>query len=284
MRNKNRTARKLKSLPSMEEIVPFIMVNRSGSQIFFRDTLEIERVERFIREKQHEGMINLSLLHVLIAAYIHTVAQRPAINRFIQGQRIWTKNNIEISLTIKQEMLLGSPDTVIKLAFPKTATLSDVYTALNTEVLNYRANPGNGVDDTAKAFTRLPGVILKFAVHFTKTLDYLGLIPKSLKKVSPFHSSIYVTAIGSLGIQTVYHHMYDFGCCPVFMAFGARHNVYIPDREGNIMKRKCVDVSFTLDERICDGYYYADAFKYMKRLLRNPERLDEVPEVVEDVK
>ena len=284
MSKKNKVARKLKSLDSMTEIVPFIMVNRSGAQIFFRDTLEIEKVEKFIREKQQQGMVNLSVLHVLIAAYVHTVAQRPAINRFIQVQRIWTRNNIEISLTIKQEMLLNSPDTVIKLTLPKTATLTDVYNALNAEILSYRANPGNNVDDTAKAFTRLPGVILKFAVHFVKTLDYLGLVPRSLKKISPFHSSIYVTAIGSLGIQTVYHHLYDFGCCPVFMAFGARHNVYIPDSDGNIKKRKCIDISFTLDERICDGYYYADAFKYMKRLLRNPSRLDEIPEVVEDVK
>ena len=268
----------------MTEIVPFIMVNRTGAQIFFRDTLDIERVEKFIREKQQQGMVNLGIVHVLMAAYVHTVAQRPAINRFIQGQRIWTKNDIDISITIKQEMKLDSPDTVIKLTLPKTATLTDVYNILNTEVRNYRSNPGNDVDDTAKAFTRLPGVILKFAVHLIKSLDYMGLIPKSLKKVSPFHSSIYFTAIGTLGIQTVYHHLYDFGCCPIFMAFGSRRNEYVPDADGNIRKRKCIDVSFTLDERICDGYYYADAFKYMKRLLRNPECLETVPEVIEDVR
>jgi hypothetical protein len=38
------------------------------------------------------------------------------------------------------------------------------------------------------------------------------------------------------------------------------------------------------DERICDGHYYASAFKYLMRLFQHPERLERPPErVVEDV-
>jgi pyruvate/2-oxoglutarate dehydrogenase complex dihydrolipoamide acyltransferase (E2) component len=45
-----------------------------------------------------------------------------------------------------------------------------------------------------------------------------------------------------------------------------------------------VDVKFVLDERICDGYYYATFFKYFKRILAHPEVLDNPPEeVVQDI-
>ena len=38
------------------------------------------------------------------------------------------------------------------------------------------------------------------------------------------------------------------------------------------------------DERICDGFYYASAFKQLMRYLNHPEVLDEIPEnVIEDV-
>jgi hypothetical protein len=38
------------------------------------------------------------------------------------------------------------------------------------------------------------------------------------------------------------------------------------------------------DERICDGFYYASAFKQMMRYLNRPESLDKVLDsVVEDV-
>jgi len=37
------------------------------------------------------------------------------------------------------------------------------------------------------------------------------------------------------------------------------------------------------DERICDGHYYASAFKYLRGLLRDPALLEAPPEqVVED--
>jgi hypothetical protein len=40
----------------------------------------------------------------------------------------------------------------------------------------------------------------------------------------------------------------------------------------------------TTDERICDGYYYASAFKMMKKLFENPRVLENPPEtVVEDI-
>ena len=54
--------------------------------------------------------------------------------------------------------------------------------------------------------------------------------------------------------------------------------------DGTIVPRKYVDVNFVLDERICDGYYYATFFKYYRRLLRNPEILDQPPtEAVQDI-
>ena len=38
------------------------------------------------------------------------------------------------------------------------------------------------------------------------------------------------------------------------------------------------------DERICDGYYYASAFKIIKRHAENPELLEVKPETVcEDI-
>ena len=45
-------------------------------------------------------------------------------------------------------------------------------------------------------------------------------------------------------------------------------------------QKKYIDVKFVLDERICDGYYYATFFKYFRSLMRHPELLDNPPEVV----
>ena len=280
---KEKEFRRVKTISPMSAVIPFIMVNRTGSQNFISDSVDIEKVEKYIKEKQTQGMQNISMMHVMIDAYIRLVSQRPALNRFIRGQRVWTRKNVEVSLTIKKEMSLDSPDTVVKITLPPSATLEDVYTALNNEIVSYRANPGGDFDDTARAFTRLPGLIFKFAVASLRFLDYFGLMPKAIAKVSPFHCSYFITSMGSLGIPPIYHHLYDFGSCPVFFSFGAKRRTYEIDNTGLVRRRQYMDFTFVLDERICDGYYYASALKLLKNILKNPWQLDEVPTVIPDI-
>ena len=276
--------RRVKTVPPMQVVIPYIMVDRVGSQNFITDTVDIEKLEKYMKEKQAEGMTNISMMHVMIAAYVRLVSQRPQLNRFIRGQRIWTRRNVEISLTIKKEMLLESPDTVVKITVPPDATLKDVYEALNEKIVSYRENPGGDFDNTAKVLTYLPGLLFKFVVASLRFLDYFGLMPKFIAKVSPFHCSYFITSMGSLGIPPIYHHLYDFGTCPVFFAFGAKRRAYELDSEGQVKKKQYMDFTFVLDERICDGYYYASSLRLLKQIIRNPAQLDNPPEkVVEDM-
>ena len=90
--------------------------------------------------------------------------------------------------------------------------------------------------------------------------------------------------MGSLGIPAIYHHLYDFGTLPVFISYG---NVFTADaikRDGTRERHHFITIKVVTDERICDGYYYASAFKLLRRYIENPEVLETPPEVVyEDV-
>ena len=283
---KKRDRRKVKSLPPMSVIVPFIMKQRNGSSNLMSDTININKLEKYIRDRQSEdGMKNLSMMHVLIAAYCRTVSQRPAINRFIRGQRVFTRRSIEISLTIKKEMTMESPDTVVKVVLDPEATLRDVYDQLNGKITEYRDNPGGDFDNTAGALSHIPAIFLRGVIGFIRSLDYFGLMPRFLQRVSPFHCSMFITSMGSLGIPAIYHHLYDFGTCPVFIAFGAKRRRYEVNPDGTVYKYRYMDIKLTVDERICDGFYYASAFKLFKSILNDPYQLDLPPEtVIEDIK
>lgn len=277
--------KKIRTLPPMSRVSPYIMVERNESSNMFRDALVVDKIDDYIHEKQKEGMPNFSLMHVLIASYIRTVSQRPGINRFLRGQRPWSRKHIEVCLTIKKEMSLESPDTVIKAYFRPDATAQDVYNQFNTIIKKYRDNPGGDFDDTAKFFRFIPGVFLKFVMFILKMMEYFNLLPRFLTWLSPFHGSFFITSMGSLGIPTIYHHLYDFGNIPVFMSFGAKYRKNVIEDDGSIKKHSYVDYTMVMDERICDGFYYASAFKYLKSVLRNPWVLDEHPDkIVEDIK
>ena len=276
--------RRVRTASPMLVITSYIMKTRVGSQNMIADKLKIDNVDKYIKEKQAEGYKNISYMHVLIAAYIRTVSQRPALNRFIRGQRIYTRRNVEISLSIKKQMNLESPDTVVKVILPPDATAVDVYEKLNQVVTDYRDNPGGDFDNPAKVLSYIPGLVLKFSIWFLNLLDYFGLLPSFLTGVSPFHCSFFITSMGSLGIPAIYHHLYDFGTCPVFCSFGTKKREYSLSDDGTVHKDKYIDVTFVLDERICDGYYYASSLKMIKSLIKNPWQLDVPPEqIVSDI-
>ena len=45
-------------------------------------------------------------------------------------------------------------------------------------------------------------------------------------------------------------------------------------------KKRFVDFKVVTDERICDGFYYASAFKVLVKYVENPELLEARPEQV----
>ena len=141
------------------------------------------------------------------------------------------------------------------------------------------------MDAAARFLVKIPSVFLRFTVWVLKLFDYFGLLPRSLTKLSPFHGSMFITNMGSLGMPPIYHHLYNFGNLPVFIAMGAKRTEYMLDKDGNTQKRRLIDFTVVCDERICDGHYYASAFKKLKKFIENPELLFEAPQTItEDIK
>ena len=277
--------RKLRTIDPMFKITPYIMKRRSDSQNFFTEKLDISEAEKFCREQTRAGKKNFSILHVIIASYIRVVSQRPAINRFVSGQKIYARNNIEVLMTIKKKMALDGEESCIKVQFEPTDTVYDVYEKLNKVIEeNKGESEANSTEKMARFLKWVPGWLIRFFVKLLSFLDYHGWLPRFILDLSPFHGSMIVTSMGSLGIRPVYHHIYDFGNLPVFVAYGAKQHGVRMDDEGNVKKYRYVEMKVTTDERICDGYYYASAFKMMKKIFENPHVLENPPEkVIEDI-
>lgn len=271
-----RDGRKLRSLDPMSRVAVYIMPDRNGANNLFADKVEVTEMEHYIRRKRREGLSGFGIMHVFIAAYVRVVSQRPGINRFLSGQTVYQRDDtIEICLAVKKTMELNASETVVKMTFAPTDTPEIVYKKIAATVAENKEAPlDSDFDKVAAGLNKIPGVLFKFAIWFLKLMDYFDLVPKSLLEVSPFHGSMFITSMGSLGIPPIFHHLYDFGNVPVFMSFGAKRKEYELKADGNTIERKYVDYTVVCDERICDGFYYASALKVMKSLLKNPFQLD----------
>jgi len=280
-----RDGRRLRTLSSINELMPYLMKKKNDANNSFKDTVEINETEKFLRWKRTHGYPGMGFLHIFIASYIRVAAQYPAINRFVSGQRIYARNNIECLMMIKREMKAVSEETSIKVIFEPTDTISDVYNKMNAEIEKVR-NEGDvtETDDAAKMLMKFPRLILKFLVFILEIMDYFDIVPKSLLSASPFHGSIVITDLGSIGLPALYHHLYNFGNVPIFISFGTKRKVYAPGKDGTFSERRYMDYTMVLDERICDGFYFSQIFRMFNSILRKPQMLDEAPEtVLEDV-
>jgi len=274
--------RRVRTEPPMNQVSPYLMWTRCASMNLFEESFEISHVERYIRQKRREGMTSFGLMHVMLACYCRALCKYPGVNRFISGQKIFSRgNDIQFCLTVKKEMSSTSPETVIKVHLCPTDTAEDVYNKINLEIEKVKNSPlDSGFDNLAHAFQLIPGLFLKFTVWVLRVMDYFGLLPKFILELSPFHGSVFFTSMGSLGIPPIYHHLYDFGNLPVFGSFGCKRRTLELQEDGSVVQKKYLDCKFSLDERIVDGFYYAAFFKTYKRIMAHPELLDEAPEEV----
>ena len=279
--------RRIRTLSPMAQITMYFQWERNICSNLFEESFEITHIDRYIRQKRREGYTDFGITHVLLAAYVRGIAKYPQLNRFISGQKVYSRGeDIQYCMVIKKEMTVDSPDTSIKVHLNPRDTAIDVYNKLNAAVESVKATKelDSSLDGLIDLLNLIPGLFLKFTVWLLKLLDYFGLLPKWLVELSPFHGSLFFTSMGSLGIPPIYHHLYDFGNLPVFGAFGMKRKAYEVTEDGSVVQRKYIDVKFVTDERIVDGFYYATFFKYFKRLLAHPEILDNPPEeVVRDI-
>ncbi|MBQ3482361.1 MAG: hypothetical protein IJQ43_02850 [Oscillospiraceae bacterium] len=281
-----RDGRLLRSLPAFSKFIPFIMPSRNDAQIFYDESFEISAVDRCLRKLRVDGYKGIGMLHFLIATHIRCISMLPGINRFIAGRRIYAHDDITVVMAVKRSLSVDATETTIKVHFQPTDTIFDVYRKLNAKIEEIKTSEeDNNTEEVAEALTKAPRFLLRFAIAILRALDYFGLIPDSLIEASPFHGSMIITDMGSLRLRPVFHHIYNFGTLPVFIAFGAKRHAYEIDRHGQVVDNKYVDCKFVIDERIADGHYYGQFLQAYRYIFQHPEILEKAPSrVIEDVR
>lgn len=283
MFGKRADGRKIKNVEPVFKLIPCIMRERNDSQVFFKQDVVLKGMDDYISKKAEEE-IKISYMNIIYAAIVRIIAERPQLNRFALNGAIYARNQITVSLAIKKSLTDEGEETNLKIPFKGNETIFEIKSALDKEIeLNKKVTTDNGTDKLVKLFNILPTWLLRGLVRFLMFLDKHNCMPKKIIELSPFHTSVYLTNVGSLGIDAIYHHLYNFGTTSLFFAMGKKKKSYVYE-EDEIKQEKCITIGFVGDERICDGYYYAASFRQMARYLNNPELLETPGEPKQDVK
>jgi len=282
-----RDGRRLRTVEPITTLIPFFMKERNEASNLISDSVDLSYINSYVRQKKADGYSNFNAMHVLIAAYVRAISQKPGINRFVSGRRIYARNTIEVIMEVKKRLELNAPATMLKFKFNPFDTADDVYKEMNDKITAYQNSEDDmeGFDKIARFLTYVPTFIYRMFVNLLLWQDYHGWLPKFIMEASPGHCSMLITSMASLGIPSIYHHLFDFGNCPMFISFSTSRHAYEMNKNGEIENKHYMDINFTTDDRICDGHYYASGLHEMRKYLKNPHLLDVPPkEVVIDIK
>lgn len=283
MFGKRSDGRRLKKINPIFLLMPHIMKRRSDAQVFYSQEIPIAPLDEYIAKKDAEG-IKMSYMAIIYASLVRIIAEKPLINRFVMNGKIYARNSIDISLVIKKGMSETADETPLKLHFDGSENIFDIRNRLEQTIIqNKEVTAENATDKLAKTLSFVPSWLIKFIVNFLMFLDRHDLLPKFIIEASPFHTSAFLTNVGSLGIDSIYHHLYDFGTTGVFLAMGKKKKSLINVDEA-LAEEKTLSLRWVLDERICDGYYYANAVKLFNKYMKRPELLEANIEPVKDIK
>ena len=267
--------RRLKHTNPMYTVAAHIMSERSDAMNMIELNIPVVPMQNYLGAKRKDGK-SISHLALVIAAYVRTVAEVPALNRFIVNKKIYARNELAIGMVVLKP---GETDgTMNKMYFDPEDDIFTVNEKINTYIeQNREVGDTNKTDDIIKTLLGIPG-LLNIGVKLFKLMDRYGWLPRKLIEASPFHVSMTITNLASIKTNHIYHHVYNFGTTSMIVSMGNLREV--PRRStGEIVFDRCLPLGVVMDERIASGSYFAKAFITMKNYLADPTLLEGAPRV-----
>ncbi len=276
---KRSDGRRLDQLNPFTLIIPHMMVKRSEAINYGKRVFPTEPIDRYLHEKREQGHEDLTYLHVFIAGCVRVLAERPQLNRFIINRRFYQRNNISIAMAIKRSFRDDGEETTVKFEFDGSENIFEIAETINKVIDEAVHDSGRtDQDELIKKLLAMPSFIPKLLISFIKGLDQINLLPASIIKISPFHSSLFFTYLKSIKEDYIYHHLYDLGTTGIFMALGAAKKIPVVI-DDEVVARNVVEIGISNDERICDGLYLSRSLKLFEKYMNNPWLLDTSPDV-----
>ena len=262
--------KRVKGLTPIVSIIPYIMPQRYDAQNTVTEYIDEEVIKTYIRETRRAGT-RLNHMAVIMAAYYKAVQKNPKLNYFIMNRKIYNRNHFCVSFVMLKKRPGGTPDeTVLKIYLQPDDTIFTINERIQAAIAkNAEATYENKTDKFVSFLFSVPGLV-RFVVWLARNLDKVGLLPRFVIDLSPFHTSLFITNLASIKTSFIHHHCYEFGTTSVFICMGKP----VPGYPVANMDKKVMPLGIVMDERICTGYEYATFCNDFRYYLRHPEELE----------
>lgn len=269
---KRSDGKRIKYEDILVKMTPHFMKTRNDAVNQIMHSVRVEDMDAWIREKSEKEGIVFNYMHVVMATIVRLLATRQRLNRFVVRGAVYQRNCISISLTVKRSLRDEGAESTIKVPFTGEETIYEVKEKIDNAIKE-SIDEDNKTQKAIKKLAILPNWLLRFAIGTIKWLDNRNMLPKALINASPFHTSVYVTYLKSIRCDAVFHHIYNFGTTGIFVAIGKEKFAPVADFE-ELKVGKIMNLGITMDERFCDGFYFAKSLRIWNDMFHNLSELE----------
>lgn len=265
---------RVKKIDSIHAIMPHLMPNRCDAEVSIIETLDVTSLLKFVEKKNKNCEIKMTAFQAIITALAKTIYNRPLLNRFVAGKRYYDRNTITFSFVAKNKFEDNAEERLIILNTQYNMNIDDISSKIYNKVSETRNLGTNNMNDTLAFVTKWPRFIVSFIMWCFRKADYYDLIPKSITSTDPNYSTVLISNLGSIKAGACYHHLNNYGTNSIVITVGEIKEKEIIENKKTV-KKNVVDIGFTIDERIADGFYFAKSIKLFKHIIENPKLLDD---------
>jgi len=258
----------LRRVHPYRRIMFYLLPTKADSLVYFDTWVDATKLQAWLKEAGPRTGADVT--HAAVAAVGIGLAVTPNMNRFVKGHRLYQRRGRWISFSMKRRQL----DREAKLSTVKTEvrdgeSFRDFCARVNGGIGEERSGKRTRADKEFDLFNLLPRPVFTSAAAFIMKLDDFNLLPRWYIEQDPLYTSVFVANLGSLKMGAGYHHLFEYGTCPLFMMVGQIEDRVVPV-DGVPAVRPMLHVRWTYDERIDDGLNARHGIDGARRVLEDP--------------
>jgi pyruvate/2-oxoglutarate dehydrogenase complex dihydrolipoamide acyltransferase (E2) component len=254
----------------VRRIMPYIMPGRIESMVLHEARYDLTRTLPWLAAYNETHERKATLFHLLLFGIARALHERPGLNRFVTGQRLYQRNEVSLSFAAKKEFTDKAAIVTVKVDFPAGESFSATVERVAAAIAGARGGKKAAVDTELKLAFLLPGFMVRLIVGLLRWLDGVNLLPAAMIKSDPLYCSTFVANLGSIGINNAYHHLYEYGTASLFAAVGQVEKQPFVDPDAQLTVRDGVKIGWAFDERIADGFYCVSSLAIAQKIVEDP--------------
>jgi pyruvate dehydrogenase E2 component (dihydrolipoamide acetyltransferase) len=243
----------------------------TDGKVFGSADVDVTELEKYVSLKRKDG-VKLTLTHIftlIIARAIST--DIPELNCYIRRGNVIHRKQVDAMVSV---LIEGGQMSSVLIKNADKLSLNEIVDILSDGIKNTRKGDENSTMKMKGVIGKIPWPFRRLIFNFIKmvTVNW-GLSLSGLSANN--YGSFVCTNIGSIGLDSGFPALFPISNVSFVFVMGgiSKKPVVINDK---IVVRRMMTISSAMDHRIVDAVQGGKLFKYLKKIIREPELLEEI--------